>query len=57
MRVLTVVGGELTGGDERREWALLEALVAANGPELPEVRVMALVDSFAYPDRGQAPQP
>lgn len=43
MRILVVVDGELTCADERGEWALLEALVAANGPEPPEVRVMALV--------------
>lgn len=45
MRVLAVVAGELAGADERDELALLEALVAANGPERPEVRVMALVNN------------
>ena len=42
MRILTVFDGELAGvsGDQ---WALLETLVAANGPEPPEVRVMTLV--------------
>jgi hypothetical protein len=43
MRVLAVVDGELTGADERDERALLEALVAANGPDRPEVHVMVLV--------------
>lgn len=43
MRILAVVDGELAGADERGEWALLEALVAAKGPEPPEVRAMALV--------------
>jgi hypothetical protein len=43
-RVLTVIGGELTGTDERSQWGLLEALVAANVPGSVEVRVMALVN-------------
>ena len=40
IRVLAVVGGELAADDE---WALLDALVAINGPKRPEVRVIALV--------------
>jgi hypothetical protein len=44
MRLLAVIGSELLGGDERNDWAVLNALVAANGPESIEVRVMALVN-------------
>lgn len=44
VRVLAVIGGELTGTDERSEWGLLEALVAANAPDLVEVRLMAVVN-------------
>jgi hypothetical protein len=44
MRLLAVIGGELIGADERSDWGLLEALVAANGPASIEVRVMALVN-------------
>ena len=43
VRLLAVIGGELMGADERRDWALLEALVAANGPAPITVRVLALV--------------
>ena len=32
------------GADERSDWGLLDALVAANGPASIEVRVMALVN-------------
>ena len=45
MRFLAVIGGELMGADERSDWGLLEALVAANSPAAIEVRVMALVNS------------
>jgi hypothetical protein len=45
MRLLAVIGGELMGADERSDWGLLEALVAANGPASSiEIRVMALVN-------------
>lgn len=45
MRLLAVIGSELMGADERSDWGLLEALVAANGPASIELRVMALVNS------------
>jgi hypothetical protein len=44
MRLLAVIGSELMGADERSDWGLLDALVAANGPASIEVRVMALVN-------------
>src|SRR6202035_327445 len=45
MRLLAVIGGELVGADERSDWGVLEALVAANSPESSiEIRVMALVN-------------
>lgn len=44
VRILAVVGDELTGVDEGRDWAVLEALVAANGPASIEVRVLAIVN-------------
>jgi hypothetical protein len=44
MRLLAVIGGELMGADERSDWGVLEALVAANGPASIEIRVMALVN-------------
>lgn len=44
MRLLAVIGGELMGADERSDWGVLEALIAANGPASIEVRVMALVN-------------
>ncbi len=43
MRILAVVGDELTGVDEGRDWAVLEALVAANGPASIEVFVLVVV--------------
>ncbi len=43
MRVLAVIEGELTSDGGAARWALLEALVAENGPHPPEVRVMAPV--------------
>ncbi len=48
VRILAVIGGELMGADERNDWAVLDALLAANGPTPIEVRVMALVE----PQRG-----
>ena len=45
MRLLAVIGGELMGADERSDWGLLDALVAANGPASIDVRVMALVNN------------
>ena len=44
MQLLVVIGGELMGADERSDWGVLEALVAANGPASIEIRVMALVN-------------
>jgi hypothetical protein len=44
VRILAVVGDELTGVDEGRDWAVLEALVAANGPNSIEVHVLAVVN-------------
>ena len=44
MRLLAVIGTELIGGHERNDWAVLNALIAANGPTSIEVRVMALVN-------------
>jgi len=44
VRLLAVIGGELMGADESSDWALLEALVAANGPGAIDVRVLALVN-------------
>ena len=32
MRLLAVIGSELIGGDRRKDWAVLNALIAANGP-------------------------
>ena len=44
MRILAVISDELIGADEGRDWAMLEALVAANGPASIEVRVLAIVN-------------
>ena len=44
MRILAVIGDELMGADEGRDWAVLEALVAANSPTLVEVRVLAMIN-------------
>ena len=32
VHVLVVIGDELLGTDDARDWTLLESLVAANGP-------------------------
>jgi hypothetical protein len=45
MKLLAVIGSELVGGDERSDWAALNALVAVNGPEGIEVRVIAVVNN------------
>lgn len=39
-----MVGDELLGADEGRDWAVLESLVAANSPATIEVYVLALVN-------------
>jgi hypothetical protein len=48
MRQLVVIADELLGGDDARDWAFLEALVAANSPDSIEVEVVALINE---PDR------
>jgi hypothetical protein len=52
VRVLAVISDELLGTDDARDWALLESLVAANGPGSIDVDVLALVhqpkQSVAY---------
>jgi len=48
MRLLVVIADELLGGDDARDWAFLELLVAANSPDSIEVEVVALVNE---PDR------
>jgi hypothetical protein len=48
MRLLVVIADELLGGDDTRDWAFLEALVAANSPDSIEVEVLALINE---PDR------
>lgn len=45
MRILAVIGDELMGTDEGRDWAVLEALVAANGPSSIDVRVLAMINN------------
>jgi hypothetical protein len=42
--LLAVIGSELIGGDQRNDWAVLNALIATNSPASIEVRVMALVN-------------
>lgn len=44
MRLLVVIADELLGGDDARDWAFLEALVAANSPDSIEVEVLALIN-------------
>jgi hypothetical protein len=44
MRLLVVIGDELLGGNEARDWAFLESLVAANSPERIELEVLALIN-------------
>jgi hypothetical protein len=44
MRLLVVIADELLGGDDARDWAFLESLVAANSPDSIEVTVVALVN-------------
>ena len=52
VHVLVVIGDELLGTDDARDWTLLESLVAANGPASIEVYVLALINepkqSIAY---------
>jgi hypothetical protein len=43
VRILAVISDELIGADEGRDWALMEALVAANGPSSIDVNVLAVV--------------
>jgi hypothetical protein len=44
VRMLAVIGDELMRTDEDRDWAVLEALVAANGPSSIDVRVLAVIN-------------
>jgi hypothetical protein len=44
VRILAVIGDELMGADEGRDWAVLEALVAANGPSVVDVYVLAMIN-------------
>jgi hypothetical protein len=52
MRLLTVVGDELLGADDSRDWAFLESLVAINAPGSMDVDVLVLINqpasSIAY---------
>jgi hypothetical protein len=44
VRILAVIGDELIGADEGRDWAVMEALVAANGPASIDVHVLTVVN-------------
>ena len=53
MHVLVVIGDELLGTDDARDWTLLESLVAANGPASIQLRrpgpdQLQLEQSIAY---------
>lgn len=52
MRLLAVVGDELLGADDARDWAFLESLVAVNSPGSIDVEVLVLINqpaaSIAY---------
>jgi hypothetical protein len=47
MRLPAVVGDELLGADDARDWAFLESLVAVNGPGSIDVEVLALINEPA----------
>jgi hypothetical protein len=44
MRLLVVIADELLVGDDARDWAFLESLVAASSPDSIEVEVVALIN-------------
>ncbi len=47
MRSLAVVGDELLGADDARDWAFLESLVAINAPGSIDVDVLVLINQPA----------
>jgi hypothetical protein len=51
MRLLVVIGDELLGGNDARDWAFLESLVAANSPDSIEVEIVALINEPSRPSR------
>jgi hypothetical protein len=55
MRLLVVIADELLGVDDSRDWAFLELLVAANGPDSIEVEVVALINEPDRPFRFSSP--
>jgi hypothetical protein len=55
MRLLVVIGDELLGGNDERDWAFLESLVAANSPDSIEVEIVALINEPSRPSRFSNP--